>query len=111
MYPDPAIVSRGMKPAPLSSAGSWRIVLDVFLLYSHFAYILGSVAFSMMDRLVDGMKDCATSVYSVAGLSTESYSILVSVLVALVWIIASEIDFSFCVIASVCALYIPAGAL
>ena len=51
----------------------------------------------MMVRLVDGMKDCA-NVHSVAGLNTESYSIQVSVLVALVGIISSEIDFSFCVI-------------
>ena len=103
MYPDPAIGSSGMKPAPPSSPGPWRIALDVFLLYPHFAYILGRVVFSMMVRLVVGMKDCA-SVHSIAGLNTDSYSILVSVLVALVLIIASEIGFAFFVIASVCAL-------
>ena len=57
----------------------------------------------VMVRLVDGKKDCA-SVYLVAGLNTDSYSIIISVLDALVRIIASDIDCAFCVSASVCAL-------
>ena len=103
------MVPNGMNPAPPSSGGPCRMALDVFWLYPHFSYSLGSAFFSMMVRLFDGMNDC-DSVYSVAGLSTDSYSILVLDLVALLSMIASEIDF-FCVMASVCALYLPAGAL
>ena len=66
-------------------------------------YSLGSVFFSMMVRLVGGMNDCAR-VYYIAGLNTDSYSIIVSVLVALILMIASEMDFAFCAITSVCAL-------
>ena len=102
-YPTHAMISSGMKPAPPSSAGPWRMALDVFQFYPHFVYSLGNIFFSMMVRFVVGMKDCG-SVYSVAGLNTDSYNILVSVLVAFVLIMASEIKFSFCVIASVCAL-------
>ena len=47
-----------------------------------------------MVRLVAGMNDCAR-VYSVVGLNTDSYSILVSDLVALVLMMASEMDFLF----------------
>ena len=66
----------------------------MFWLYPNFAYSLGTVFFSMMVRLVDGMNDCA-SVYCVAGLTTDSYIILASDLLTLVLMIASEMEFVF----------------
>ena len=96
MYLDPAMVpTRGIKPAPSSSEGPLRIALDVLvLLYLLFAYSLGSVLFSLTVKFVGGTNDCAR-VYSVVGLNTDSYSILVSDLVALVLMMASEMDFLF----------------